>query len=183
MFRLNIFLFGLLAFCASIFSASSFADSSMAVINDRDNDSSFHEIMPLPIVRCQLDPAVTKINFSIIRKYSQFRGKVQIAATIQNIGTIGYVSAPNQQSILLYEGDRLVARKKFQNLRPREMVTISYQRDWNASSPNEGEFPPMYKAMIIYDPDILMDNNKLNDDCNARNNQLSRSGMDINRLF
>lgn len=58
-----------------------------------------------------------------------------------------------------------------------------FEREWNASSPAEGEFPPTYKLAISYDPDIYIDGTKSNDDVNGRNNRKSRAGTGINALF
>ncbi|WP_461044362.1 hypothetical protein [Spirosoma harenae] len=39
----------------------------------------------------------------------------------------------------------------------------------------ENEFPPNYRAVIVYEPDILTDNNKNNDDANTENNTLVKN--------
>lgn len=49
--------------------------------------------------------------------------------------------------------------------------------------PAEGEFPPNYRTIIVYDPDIRMDGNPNNDDYNVGNKDRSRSGTGINDLF
>jgi len=83
----------------------------------------------------------------------------------------------------LYEGSTLRKTKSFSSLAAGASFSFYFERDWYSSSPNEGEFPPMYKLLIQYDPDIYMDGNKNNDDCNGKNNKLEKSGMAINRLF
>lgn len=140
-----------------------------------------------PIPKCP-DPAVQRIDFAIVSKTSQFSGKVRITGVVKNVGFEPYISGPNQQEVFLYEGPmggtpRLVARQKFQNLNPGQEVRVVYERNWDASSPAEGEFPPSYKVIITYDPDIRMDGNPKNDDCNMNNNQKERSGTEINALF
>ena len=60
---------------------------------------------------------------------------------------------------------------------------LTYERDWNSSSPSEGEFPNSYRLLITYDPDIYQDANKANDDCNQGNNKKNRSGTEINDMF
>lgn len=77
----------------------------------------------------------------------------------------------------------MVAQVPFQNLAPAQEVNLVYERNWDAASPAEGEFPPTYRLLIGYDPDILLDGNPNNDDCNSNNNQLERSGADVNALF
>lgn len=134
------------------------------------------------------DPAVEKIDFTIISKTSQFVGKIRITGVVKNVGLAPYISGPNQQAVHFYEVPiggtaRLVAQKKFQNLNPGQQVIVTYERNWHASSPAEGEFPSSYKVIIVYDPDIRLDSNPKNDDCNINNNQKERSGADINALF
>ena len=62
-------------------------------------------------------------------------------------------------------------------------MQLSWERDWNSSSPSEGEFPNSYRLLILYDPDIYMDANKDNDDCNQNNNKKERSGTEINDML
>lgn len=76
-----------------------------------------------------------------------------------------------------------MARREFTSLASGATTTVHFQRAWDASSPAEGEFPPTYKLVISYDPDIFIDGNPKNDDCTQRNNQLVRSGQAINELF
>ncbi|ACI21234.1 MULTISPECIES: hypothetical protein [Thermodesulfovibrio] len=145
------------------------------------------QIKPIPPPKCP-DPAVQRIDFTVVSKTSQFSGKVRITGVVKNMGVEPYISGPNQQAVYLYEipmGGKanLVATKKFQNLNPGQEITVSYERNWNASSPSEGEFPPSYRVVIAYDPDIRMDSNPKNDDCNMNNNQKERSGTEINALF
>ncbi|MDJ0737591.1 MAG: hypothetical protein QNJ47_26615 [Nostocaceae cyanobacterium] len=133
-------------------------------------------------IKCP-NPAAHRIDFKIVRRTSQFRGRVRITGVVKNVGLANYESRPNQQGIYLYQGSKLVAKRNFQNLTPGQEVKISYYRNWNASSPSEGEFPPSYTLRILYDPDITLDSNPNNDDCNGGNNQKTRSGSSINDLF
>ncbi len=131
------------------------------------------------------DLAVVDIKFSIVRKYSQFRGKVRITGVVKNVGNADYISHPNQQMIVMDMGDPThpLKTKNFQNLKAGETITINYEMDWNSSSPNEGEFPPTFKVYLTYDPDIGADNLKTNDDCNPNNNSMSKSGKAINDML
>lgn len=136
----------------------------------------------LPAQSCP-DPAAQRIDFRIIARASRFQGQVEISGVVKNVGQAAYESRPNQQSVHLYEGNRLVAQQAFQNLAPGQEVRVQFVRGWNASSPSEGEFPPTYKLVIVYDPDIRLDGNPKNDDCRGNNDVLQRSGGDINNLF
>lgn len=132
------------------------------------------------LLRCP-DPAAHRIDFRLLSKTSPFAGRVMITGVVKNLGG-PYETRPNQQQMLLYEDNRMVASAPFSNLASGQEVSVSFQRNWNRSSPAEGEFPPTYKLIISYDPDITLDGNKQNDDC-GNNNTKTRSGVDINRLF
>lgn len=138
--------------------------------------------------RCP-DLAAQQIQFQLIRRNSSFRGVVRITGVIRNVGLVAYNSGLGQQVAYLYEQQlgvstpRLVAEQPFQNLVPGQEVRVSFERDWNGSSPAEGEFPPIYKLLIGYDPDIYKDGNPKNDDCNRINNQRERSGSAINSTY
>ncbi|HEX9625876.1 MAG TPA: hypothetical protein VGA00_02935 [Acidiferrobacterales bacterium] len=135
----------------------------------------------LPVGQCP-DPAAQRIDFRIVSRTSQFAGSVEIVGVVKNVGA-AYESRPNQQMMHLYEDSRLVKYQAFHNLAPGQEVTIRYSRTWNSSSPAEGEFPPTYKLVIVYDPDITLDGNPKNDDCAGSNNMRTRSGTGINALF
>lgn len=151
--------------------------------------------LPLPaptfrtpaLLRC-IDPAATSVDFAMVSRTSQFAGRVRITGKVKNVGNSAYESGPRQQTAQLYEivpgaRPRLVATTAFQNLAPNTEVAVSFVRDWNASSPAEGEFPPSYRVVVSYDPDILLDGNTKNDDCRTNNNTLERSGSALNALF
>jgi hypothetical protein len=135
------------------------------------------------------DLAAQQIQFELIRRSSPFRGFVRITGVIRNVGLVAYSSRPGQQVAYLYEQNpgegapRLVAERPFTNLAPGREVRVSFERNWDGSSPAEGEFPPTYKLLIGYDPDIYQDGNPKNDDCNRTNNQRERSGSDINSTY
>jgi hypothetical protein len=141
-------------------------------------------VLPRPGIRwmgCE-DPAAQRINFTVVsrnRPGGLVLGRVRITGVVKNAGSAAYISGPRQQSILLYEDARLVASAPFQNLAVGQEVRVSFVRDWYSG----WEFPPTYRLIIAYDPDIYLDGNPNNDDCNAANNSLSRSGFDVQALF
>lgn len=139
--------------------------------------------LPLPDLRCAIDPAATQVGFRVLSRTSTYRGRVQIVGTIKNLGRQSFLSRYGQQAVYLYEDSRVVARRSFTSLAPGASLSLAYQRNWDASSPAEGEFPPTYKVVISYGPDIYIDGNPNNDDCRSQNNQLSKSGTAINQLF
>ena len=134
-------------------------------------------------VRSGIDPAAHSISFRVLSRTTQFRGRVEIAGVIKNVGSATYQSRSGAQLAYLYEDRRLVASKDFPQLAPGQEIKLTYGRNWDSSSPAEGEFPPTYKLMIVYDPDIAIDGNRQNDDVYSKNNRTERSGTAINALF
>jgi hypothetical protein len=136
-----------------------------------------------------VDLAVTDITFSITgidHNAQDFEGTATITAVITNIGADPYVSNSNQQGVLLYEQDlglvvgTIVVDQEFGNLGVGESITVSYSRAWNQSSPAEGEFPPNYRAVITFDPDLYIDGNSSNDDALSTNNERTESSEELN---
>jgi hypothetical protein len=134
------------------------------------------------------DPAAYEIKFSIVRKLGPFRARVRVTGVIKNVRNKAFQSGPNQAKAYLYQvpagasSGPAVAQREIRNLRPGATINLVFERDWYSSSPSEGEFPPKYVLQILYDPDIYMDANKNNDDCNRNNNRKERSGADFNRM-
>jgi hypothetical protein len=137
--------------------------------------------LPAKVTQLCPDPAAQRIDIS---RASTANRRVTITGVMRNLGG-GYETRPNQQQITLYEtragvpGGRVVASAPFGNLTPGQEVRVNYSVIWNSGQ----EFPPSYKLMISYDPDILIDANTRNDDCRNNNNEVTRNGEDINRLF
>ena len=137
------------------------------------------------------DPAVVRIEFTIHKdKFHPTRGTAHITAVVKNVGDVPYTTSPTQQNIQIFElvlGRAAAGPAKkvctFGNLTVGQEVRCQYDRPWDSSSPAEGEFPPDYKAMIVYDPDIRLDGNPKNDDISSKNNSLQKSGSAINDRF
>ncbi|MBU0483890.1 MAG: hypothetical protein KKB30_05185 [Proteobacteria bacterium] len=181
---LSVFFFVSSSFAGPVVDSSKLKGST---INKNLKGVNARPIKNIKVLTCP-DPAADVIDFWIVNRGTQFAGTVEIKGTVKNVGTASYESRANQQMAQLYEAPlggagRLVASQSFQNLTAGQTVTVSYSRQWNASSPSEGEFPPNYRLLVVYDPDISMDGNAKNDDCNGVNNQKERSGADINALF
>ncbi len=167
--------------------AQDYSTASLATGEESFYNSDLRLPIDRPILRprprCSVDPAVTSIDFSIVRRYTQFTGLVRITVVVKNLGISNYVSGANQQGILLYSGTTLLKSQPFGNLAPGQTATLTFDTNWNSSSPAEGEFPPTFKGLIVYDPDITLDGNAQNDDCSSLNNQKSRSGADVNGML
>ncbi|MFQ5501303.1 MAG: hypothetical protein ACE5EQ_03260 [Phycisphaerae bacterium] len=125
------------------------------------------------------NPAVDRIDFTLVSTTSATQGMVKIDGVVENKGGGMFDSNPGQQSVQLFEGTTMVAEQIFEDLAPSAMVTVSFTKNWDTTN----EFPPTYRAIIVYDPDIFIDGNEGNDDCATSDNVLERSGTDINALF
>jgi hypothetical protein len=152
------------------------------------------EGVPIPntsdaLLQKDIDLAAESINFSVVKVIDQFNAVVKIEGVVRNIGRLRYTSGANQQSVRLYEQNgglgtrRLLASRSFQNLAPNATVKVSFTRNWNKSSPAEGEFPPTYVLVIGFEPDISIDGNTNNDDSNADNNSFTKSSREINTMI
>jgi len=135
------------------------------------------QLPPMAASRCP-DPAADRIDARILLRKGLTRGQVEIVGVVRNLGG-AYESSPNQQEVLLYENAGIVARQAFQNLAPGGEVRVRITRDWLSST----EFPPDYRLVIQYGPDIRIDNNPKNDDCQPANNTRQLGGRAINALF
>lgn len=140
-----------------------------------------------PILNPDLE--ATSITFSVVPT-SDFAGVATITGTVTNVGDLDFNSGQGQQGILLYERPlgtpapgNLVTRLDFTRLNVGSTLTVSFSRQWDSSSPAEGEFPPEYILIVSYDPDILIDANETNNDTNSSNNSLTVSGGAINGMF
>jgi hypothetical protein len=122
-----------------------------------------------------IDPAVTKIVFATIKQSSG--DKMHITGFVKNIGGKDFKSNANQQIIQLWEirtpsDKQMLKQLPFTNLNVGQEIKIEY--DLPALKPAD-EFPPDYQVVIVYDPDILIDANKNNDDANNKNNSLLKN--------
>ena len=149
------------------------------------------QIRPGLLSRACPDPAAYEIQFQIVRRdpSSRFRGRVRITGIVKNVGSKTFIAGRNQAKAYLYEmppgssSGAIKAQREILNLAPGATMMLTYERDWNSSSPAEGEFPPSYRLQILLDPDIYMDASKDNDDCTQDNNKKDRSGADINGML
>ncbi len=125
-------------------------------------------------------PALDSIDFLLVDKYTSSTGRIQVWGVVKNKGLARYESDPGQQRIHLYEDGVLVSTYDFEDLAPGDSIGVIYYREWTDAT---REFPPTYRAEIVYDPDILIDGNPANNDCSFDDNVLTRSGAGANALF
>jgi len=130
---------------------------------------------PLRTYKNTIDPAVTNISFTTLKKTTG--DKLKITGVIKNIGGKNFISGENQQFIQLWEIRSAVDRHKlkdlaFTRLNAGQELKISIELP--AIKPGK-EFPPDYQILIVYDPDIYIDANKDNDDAVSSNNSLTKN--------
>ncbi len=127
----------------------------------------------------QPNPAVDRIDFTLVSTTSSTAGTVRIEGVVENKGDTTFDSSAGQQSVQLYQGTTLLAQQEFEDLAAGATVTVAHELSWSTST----EFPPTFRVIIAYDPDIFIDGNDNNDDCANSDNALERSGSEINDLF
>ncbi len=132
------------------------------------------------------DPAALGVKFQVLSKDPKWptQGKIRITGEVKNVGSTPFQADPRQAVAALTEtapGARPVTRaqQNIGNLAPGASLTLTYERDWNTAT----EFPPTYGLQITYDPDIYLDANKKNDDCNQKNNKAQLTGAQINSAW
>jgi len=138
-----------------------------------------------------VDLEVSAINFSVVDN-GNFEGTVTITGVVTNIGSDDFISSPGQQAVSMFQNNTglpssqaidLVAELPFTTLAAGASISVTFTRNWNASSPAEGEFPPMYTVIANLDPDIQIDGNDQNNDASSANNSMNKSGSEINEMF
>lgn len=133
---------------------------------------------PLRKIRL-LDLAAHRIEFQVLRRTSRFAGRVRISGVVRNVGTVTFQSGARQATAYLFEGRRVVARQELRRLTPGQEVRLSITRSWSQTN----EFPPSYKLLISWDPDIHMDGNPSNDDERRNNDSKVVTGHSMQRTW
>ncbi len=123
------------------------------------------------------DLAIKNIHFMVLERTAPLTGRIRIQVVIENRGGMDFKSDPGQVYVELYEDypgtePILLKRKKLSNLPSGDRVkAVRLRKNWLGP-----DFPPVYKAKIVFDPSVRTDGNKFNDDCNKKNNKKERSG-------
>lgn len=124
------------------------------------------------------DPAANLQIRNIVRN-SNGSFNFYLVAQVQNRGQGKYQSDPNQQGLALYEsaGRNPLHYATFGNLNAGQAYSFTRRvtNYWQSA-----EFFTGYRVSISYDPDILLDSNTHNDDCNPRNNTAVLTQEQIN---
>ncbi len=104
-----------------------------------------------------------------------------IQGQVKNIGGADYVSRRNQQSLYLHTlgSPRRITEWHFSRMNRGQVMNVHVP----VRHATGGEFTPSYELALDFDPDILIDGNPANDDCNIRNNQATLSNTTLNHAF
>lgn len=122
-----------------------------------------------------IDPAVVDITFTTVKQNSG--DKMRVCGLIKNLGGKNFESGENQQLIQLWEVRSSSDKQKLKEIRFNRLNSgqeIGICHELPALKPGK-EFPPDYQVIIVYDPDILSDANKNNDDARSNNNSMTKN--------
>lgn len=103
------------------------------------------------------------VDLAVIAQESRSGSTTRIVFGVRNVSGVDYVSGANQQAVVLSSLGRTVQVGSFGNL------SAGQARTWTVNVPNPFEFPSTYDVRYTTDPDIRIDGNRQNDDCNNRN--------------
>jgi hypothetical protein len=139
----------------------------------------------LPRAGCP-DPAVT-LRVGWPGRNADGTYTFRLLASIVNQGSAPFHSQRRQTHITLSEGPRVLLSEVWASpalntvdLAPGAGISaVALVANWNPRS----EFLADFTAQISYDPDIRMDSNPQNDDCNAANNIARLSVTEVRRVL
>lgn len=113
--------------------------------------------------RCEgADPAITIISVS------DTEPPLTYTVTIENQGTTDFISNANQQAVYFYINGNFVDERPF----PGNDLLVDASFDVSFIDTFATPDSSVLRFLIIYDPDILIDGNDENDDCDTDNNSL-----------
>jgi len=134
-----------------------------------------------PPVHCAgTNPRATEIQYSLLSTTSESSGTVRIVGVVTNWGISPFESAEGQQTVLLYEGDKLVARQDFVDIPVDGTVEAVYEREWD---PADESRPEVYMVIVVYYPEVFTDGSPSNDDCEMNDNWFVRNTAGLDALF
>ncbi|MEZ5715113.1 MAG: hypothetical protein R3D85_08050 [Paracoccaceae bacterium] len=105
------------------------------------------------------------VDLAVFASKTRVGDRVRITYGVRNVSTANYVSGANQQAIVISTYGGAVGTGRFTNL------AAGQSRSWSVDVPLAFEFPNTYQVYYSYDPDLYIDGNTANDDCNRANNQ------------
>jgi hypothetical protein len=118
------------------------------------------------------DPSAARIEFETLSGgLPEMPGdrRLRIVGIVRNDGGADFDATAGAQSIVLYEGRRVLAEHRFARLAAGEEIRVTVELALGAG---ESDGPAEYALAILYDPDIYNDGRPENDDCNRNNNRI-----------
>lgn len=110
----------------------------------------------------------------------------RLVATVENRGGGDYRSSAGQQVVELHQVSNTGASRRIRDWAFGSIASGAEGFDatydvlhWRTDQ----KFPPAYRFMIVFDPDILIDGNTANDDCTVKNNFTTITGAEINSII
>lgn len=128
------------------------------------------------------DPAVTRMYIRKLSSPDSDEGRYNfwLYVHLKNVGQQDFVSGPNQASLTIKRGNRVIGRHVFDELRAGvNYAGITPDAGPTISNWSHGEFAEGLSAKISYDPDIRIDGNPDNDDCNMGNNEVRKTAEEV----
>lgn len=140
-------------------------------------------LRPLPgvlPVTCNVDPAVVSVTLTKGAR----RGQVRISYEIRNLGRSTWRSGANQQGAHLRAvngntGGVFSSDRPLPGIAAAGAVMQRFTTPMIENAFDDFEFGGHVELAITYDPDILIDGNRCNDDANTANNTFRIENGDI----
>ena len=146
-------------------------------------DPRIQKLPPQRLRKSCADLRAVRLQIANVRRNADGSFNFNVMGTVRNFGPDHFRSGRGQQSITISQetpgaGSRTLNTWNFTNMRANtgNNYYSRSMRNWRLST----EFPPSFTLRIIYDPDIYIDGNPSNDDCNQRNNSKTLTGSQIN---
>ncbi|MCG6903607.1 MAG: hypothetical protein LJE68_13090 [Rhodobacter sp.] len=105
------------------------------------------------------------VDLAVFAEQTRVGDRVRVTYGVRNVSSINYVSGPSQQAIVFAAPGRTLANHAFAGLNAGQSLS------WSAIVNRPLEFPSNFSVIYSYDPDLYIDGNTANDDCNRANNQ------------
>ena len=149
-------------------------------------DPRMHQLPRQRLRKVCADLRASGLRVANVRRNPDGSFNFSVMGTVRNHGPDDFRSSHGQQSITISQetpgaGSRTLNTWNFTNMRANtgNNYYSRIMRNWRLST----EFPPSFTLRINYDPDIYIDGNPDNDDCNQSNNSKTLTGAEINAVL
>lgn len=165
----------ILTVAGGIAAVAAFADPAVAPVKiEPVNKNRLPEGTTLKVpAPCVVDPAIESITLT----KTKTPGNITVKYVIKNKGTSAWSSGSNQQNVSLIVKNGNTGRTTYSGVRPLPgsaavgAQMLSFTTPLIVNAIDTFEFSGSVDVQIGYDPDILIDAKKCNDDANSANNR------------